>query len=281
MNAALLALLWSLYQDPTFRTGALPVLLSHVTNRSGALLLKNLTWRAILGSWTQPSRQHDIHELLLYIMPRISPPEFSGMWQTRRLEDTGIAVCGSAHTTLPITLDVPNEARGLQHCVQEWHSQHYHTAFTSECPTVCLHLSRYRHDAAGHPCKDNQPLPDWCDTLRLPLFRTPHTLEVSLTRSVPWRCTSVSNCIGGTIACSLDRGKMHGSLMTTVRLSLFRLPKHWHSRPTRIFFGADALRSCAHMEIDDSSCTLAVHAAIRGRATERGTKCAHPQRCRS
>ena len=126
MNAALLALLWSLYQDPTFRTGALPVLLSHVTNRSGALLLKNLTWRAILGSWTQPSRQHDIHELLLYIMPRISPPEFSGMWQTRRLEDTGIAVCGSAHTTLPITLDVPNEARGLQHCVQEWHSQHYH-----------------------------------------------------------------------------------------------------------------------------------------------------------
>ena len=35
---------------------------------------------------------------------------------------------------------------------------------------VCLHLPRYRRNARGGFCKDTQPLPDWLETVRLPVF---------------------------------------------------------------------------------------------------------------
>ena len=101
MTAALLALLWSLYQDPTFNAGPLAVLYRHIALRPNAPLLKNLTWTAVLGNWAQPNRQHDMHELLLHIMPRLNPLEFQGAWQTRRLEETVIVICSSAATALP------------------------------------------------------------------------------------------------------------------------------------------------------------------------------------
>ena len=113
-------------------------------------------------------------------MPRLNPLEFQGVGQTRRLEETGIVICSSAATVLPVTLDVPDEARGLQHCVQAWHSQQYRTALTAERPVLsCLHLSRYRRDARDRLSKDVQPLPDWFETIRLPVFCTPHALAVT------------------------------------------------------------------------------------------------------
>ena len=75
-----------------------------------------MIWRGILGNWAQPNRQHDMHELLLHVMPRLQLGEVQGTWQTGRLEETGTIVCNSADTALPITLDIPCVGRGLQQC---------------------------------------------------------------------------------------------------------------------------------------------------------------------
>ena len=123
MNAALLVLLWALYQDPTFNAGPLAANHRSLALGPATFLLKNMIWKALLGNGAQPNRQHDMHELLPHLMPRLRLDEVKETWQTCRLEDAGVVICNSADTTLPITLDVPCEVRGLQHCVQSWHSQ--------------------------------------------------------------------------------------------------------------------------------------------------------------
>ena len=116
MNAALFAISWALYQDPTFDTGPVAAIHRSLALRPTTLLLQNMIWRGILGNWAQPNRQHDMHELLLHVMPRLQLGEVQGTWQTGRLEETGTIVCNSADTALPITLDIPCVGRGLQQC---------------------------------------------------------------------------------------------------------------------------------------------------------------------
>ncbi|CAE7668683.1 unnamed protein product [Symbiodinium sp. CCMP2592] len=130
--------------------------LSLFRHTSDLRLMRNMCWTMLLGDWA-----------------------FSGLWQTRRLEDTGTVICASSNALLPVTIDLPLEARGLQHCVQEWSAQHYHTAFDGNLPhLICLHLSRYRRDdERGIFSKDDQALPDWSEVIRIPQFATSHDIQ--------------------------------------------------------------------------------------------------------
>ena len=114
-----------------------------------------------------------MHELLLHIMPRLRLDEVKGTWQTRRLEDTGIVICNSADTTLPITLDIPCEVRGLQHCVQSWHSQHYRTALIADHPTIVVSICPGTGVMQG-AASAKTPV----ETVRPPVFCTPDALSV-------------------------------------------------------------------------------------------------------
>ncbi|CAE7361477.1 unnamed protein product [Symbiodinium sp. CCMP2592] len=179
MNTALIALLWAIgCHDPT-RSGSLSSLYQCLTARSDLRLMRNMCWTMLLGNWARPNQQHDMHEFLLHLMPRVRLEAFSGLWQTRRLEDTGTVICASSNALLPVTLDLPLEARGLQHCVQEWSAQHYHTAFNGNMPhLICLHLSRYRRDdERGIFSKDDQALPDWSEVIRIPQFAMSHDIQ--------------------------------------------------------------------------------------------------------
>ncbi|CAE7272223.1 unnamed protein product [Symbiodinium sp. CCMP2592] len=153
--------------------------LSLFRHTSDLRLMRNMCWTMLLGNWARPNQQHDMHEFLLHLMPRVRLEAFSGLWQTRRLEDTGTVICASSNALLPVTIDLPLEARGLQHCVQEWSAQHYHTAFDGNLPhLICLHLSRYRRDAErGIFSKDDQALPDWSEVIRIPQFATSHDIQ--------------------------------------------------------------------------------------------------------
>ncbi|CAE7250752.1 unnamed protein product [Symbiodinium sp. CCMP2592] len=179
MNTAFIALLWALGSYDPARSGSLCSLYQCLTARSDLRLMRNMCWTMLLGNWARPNQQHDMHEFLLHLMPRVRLEAFSGLWQTRRLEDTGTVVCASSSALLPVTVDLPLEARGLQHCVQEWSARHYHTAFDGTMPhLLCLHLSRYRRDdERGILSKDDQALPDWSEVLRIPQFATSHDLQ--------------------------------------------------------------------------------------------------------
>ncbi|CAE7723534.1 unnamed protein product [Symbiodinium sp. CCMP2592] len=179
MNTAFIALLWALGCYDPARSGSLCSLYQCLTARSDLRLMRNMCWTMLLGNWARPNQQHDMHEFLLHLMPRVRLEAFSGLWQTRRLEDTGTVVCASSSALLPVTVDLPLEARGLQHCVQEWSARHYHTAFDGTMPhLLCLHLSRYRRDdERGILSKDDQALPDWSEVLRIPQFATSHDLQ--------------------------------------------------------------------------------------------------------
>ncbi|CAE7677705.1 unnamed protein product [Symbiodinium sp. CCMP2592] len=179
MNTAFIALLWALGCYDPARSGSLCSLYQCLTARSDLRLMRNMCWTMLLGNWARPNQQHDMHEFLLHLMPRVRLEAFSGLWQTRRVEDTGTVVCASSSALLPVTVDLPLEARGLQHCVQEWSAQHYHTAFEGTLPhLLCLHLSRYRRDdERGILSKDDQALPDWSEVLRIPQFATSHDLQ--------------------------------------------------------------------------------------------------------
>ena len=134
----------------------------------------------LLGPWAQPHRQHDMHEFLLHLMPRLRLPAVRGGWQFRRLEEEGIVVCEQSSTVTPITIDVPEEARGLQHSIQAWHSRHYRAALYESGPELkCIQLSRFRQRHGGASVKDVQALPDLMEVLRIPLFRSSSDLRVT------------------------------------------------------------------------------------------------------
>ena len=123
MNASALALLWSIHFTARPQLGRLAPLFQQLKAGSAVLLTRSMVWTMILGPWAQPNRQHDMHELLVHLVPRLQLPAVRGEWQFRRLEAAGVAICEQASTVYPITLDVPEEARGLQHCIQAWHSR--------------------------------------------------------------------------------------------------------------------------------------------------------------
>ena len=116
--------------------GLLAQLQQQLEVRCAFLLMRCMVWTMLLGPWDQPHRQHDMHEFLLHLMPRLRLPAVRGGWQFRRLEEEGIVVCEQFSTVTPITIDVPEEARGLQHCIQAWHSRHYRAALYDSSPDL-------------------------------------------------------------------------------------------------------------------------------------------------
>ncbi|CAE7795363.1 unnamed protein product [Symbiodinium sp. CCMP2592] len=195
-------------------------------------LMRNMCWTMLLGNWERPDQQHDMHEFLLHLMPRARLEAFSGLWQTRRLEDTGIVICASSSALLPVTVDLPSEARGLQHCVQEWFARHYRTAFEGTMPRIlCLHLSRYRRDARGILSKDDQALPDWSEVLRIPQFATTHDLQKH------WRPYQVC-------AMALHYGP-------TLHQGHYRCLTRWGQNPVRVWLHDDN-RAAAPLSLSDS-----------------------------
>ena len=180
MNASALALLWSIHFTARPQLGRLAPLFQQLKAGSAVLLMRSMVWTMILGPWAQPNRQHDMHELLVHLVPRLQLPAVRGEWQFRRLEAAGVAICEQASTVYPITLDVPEEARGLQHCIQAWHSRHYHAALSGHAPAlICLHLSRFRQRPGGAIVKDVQTLPDMHEVIRLPCFENSSELRVN------------------------------------------------------------------------------------------------------
>ena len=182
MNATLLALLWSIPHshrpDAPAHYGGLAGMHQLAQVRCSFDLHKQMGWRFLIGQWTQPFQQHDAHEFLLYLLPRLRLRCLYGFWAMRRLDDAGVTTCDSSSTDVPITLDLPVDARGLQHCIQEWHSQHYRTALTSAPPMLILQLRRFRYDSCGRVSKDFQALDDLSANMRMPVFLSSHDLVV-------------------------------------------------------------------------------------------------------
>ena len=197
MNASALALLWSIHLTARPQLGRLAPLFQQLKAGSAVLLMRSMVWTMILGPWAQPNRQHDMHELLVHLMPRLKLPAVGGEWQFRRLEAAGVAICEQASTVSPITLDVPEEARGLQHCIQAWHSRHYRAALSGHAPAlICLHLSRFRQRLGGAIVKDVQALADMLEVIRLPCFENSSELRVSW---IPYEVCAAALHFGPTV----------------------------------------------------------------------------------
>ena len=197
MNASALALLWSIHLTARQQLGRLAPLFQQLKAGSAVLLMRSMVWTMILGPWAQPNRQHDMHELLVHLMPRLKLPAVGGEWQFRRLEAAGVAICEQASTVSPITLDVPEEARGLQHCIQAWHSRHYRAALSGHAPAlICLHLSRFRQRLGGAIVKDVQALTDMLEVIRLPCFENSSEL---LVRWIPYEVCAAAPHFGPTV----------------------------------------------------------------------------------
>ena len=125
-----------------------------------------------------------------------------GLCDARIPDDAGVTTCDSSSTDMPIIIDLPADARGLQHCIQEWHSQHYRTALTSAPPMLILQLRRFRYDSCGRVFEDFQALDDLREVVRMPVFTSSHDLVV---RWKPYQvraalCTLVKLLPGDTIA---------------------------------------------------------------------------------
>ena len=181
----------------------LPATFQHADNR---LLnaLKALGFN-LLG-WRRPERQHDVAELIDFLVPRLCPSQAHHTWSAKTAHEGGVhqvdgAALSKCLSLSNLTIDNPD----LQVLVNQWYQQAEAHALDSTVPWLFLQLPRSSRDEQGNITKNHKPIiiPK---VLQLPVFESPHTLEP---RWQPYHL----------IACILH----HGPLLTSGHYSVLSI----------------------------------------------------------
>ena len=125
------------------------------------------TWKALLQGWRRPAQQHDVTELMSFVMDQNSPL-VAGEWQAR-CEEPGRDIIWDRGSTSPfISLDIQGK-HSLREALISWHEQHYRHAFAAAPILLAIQLGRFRHN--GRRTVKIRPPCDIPPALELPFFR--------------------------------------------------------------------------------------------------------------
>ena len=169
LNSVATALRWSMLSSGgnprTF--GSLGPALAVLSRLRTLELFAHATWKELLRGWRRPAQQHDVTELMSFIMDSTAP-HAAGEWQARCLEQGRGAICDRGATSPFMSLDIQNMT-ALGDAIMSWRTQHYRHALSRPPILLAIQLGRFRHNGR-RTVKIRTP----CDIpllLELPEFR--------------------------------------------------------------------------------------------------------------
>ena len=148
-NSAVHAFLWMGYIfmhragfDSTMTFGQLASQCLLLLRLEATSLLQLLPWRSLLQRWKPIlDRQQDAAEFLAHVLNLAKPPAYDGQWQSRYMIGRLSFVADRGHCFQPLALEIHSD--GLQASIQQWHQQHYISAFMQAPAMLYLQLKRY------------------------------------------------------------------------------------------------------------------------------------------
>ena len=169
LNSVAIALHWSMISSGGNSSdfGSLGPALAVLSRLRTLELFTHATWKELLHGWRRPAQQHDVTELMSFIMDPNSHHAV-GEWQARCLEPGRDVICDRGSTSPFISLDIQNMP-ALGEALASWHAQHYRRALSSPPVLLAIQLGRFRYNGR-RTIKIRTP----CDIplmLELPVFR--------------------------------------------------------------------------------------------------------------
>ena len=169
LNSVAVALHWSMISsggNPR-HFGSLGPALAVLSRLRTLELPTHATWKELLQAWRRPAQQHDVTELMSFIIDPDSHHAV-GEWQARCLAPGRDVICDRGSTSPFISLDIQDRP-ALGEALASWHEQHYRRALSSPPIFLAIQLGRFQHNGR-RTIKIRTP----CDiplTLDFPVFR--------------------------------------------------------------------------------------------------------------
>ena len=99
------------------------------------------TWKALLQGWRRPMQQHDVTELMSFVMDPRSRLVV-GEWQARCIEPGHDTICDRGFTSPFVSFEIRGHAT-LQDALTAWHEQHYRHALCDPPKLLAIQLGRF------------------------------------------------------------------------------------------------------------------------------------------
>ena len=99
------------------------------------------TWKALLQGWRRPTQQHDVTELMSFVMDPRSRLVV-GEWQARCIEPGHDTICDRGLTSPFISFAIRGHTT-LQDALTAWHEQHYRHALCAPPKLLAIQLGRF------------------------------------------------------------------------------------------------------------------------------------------
>ena len=139
--------------------GSLRTAMAVLTRMKAVELATQAAWKALLQGWRRPAQQHDVTELMSFVMGQ-SSRLVVGEWQARCVEQGHDTVCDRGSTAPFIGLDIQGKY-SLREALESWHAQHYKHALSMPPTLLAIQLgpgtmggepSKYALLVTSHPC---------------------------------------------------------------------------------------------------------------------------------
>ena len=195
MNHTVLCLLWCqicLGLPDFFMSPLLKNIQTSLKNYPVMALMQHMPWTCLISDWVNPNRQHDAVEFAAHVLQRLRWGQTMGQWEARILVSNSVQIRDRRTTQSPISLPLNPGEPSLNASVQLWHSQAAIHALRNRVPLVCLHLLRFQQAPGGRWVKDQREL-QWQDTVLVPCFQNPHSLEILW---LPYKVVAISLHVG-------------------------------------------------------------------------------------
>ena len=186
LNSTLIALAWTLLQAQlhgTLHQALVPALsfLAQVPpgrHTTSTQVLNHLPLLTKLQAWSNLHVQHDVAELVTYLLPRLHQQGFQGSWEARCKVADITRVTDSGTTLAPVTLALhAGEQLILQSMIDQWHAQASVHALAQSTHIVCLQIPRFIWEA-GVMRPDHRPLLGYQCLVHMPIFNAPDVPHV-------------------------------------------------------------------------------------------------------
>ncbi|CAE7347061.1 unnamed protein product [Symbiodinium sp. KB8] len=136
-------------------------------------VLNHLPLLTKLQAWNNLHIQHDVAELVAYLLPRLHQQGFQGSWEARCRTEDVIHVTDRGTALAPVILSLhAGEQLILQSMIDQWHAQASVHALTQQTPIVCLQIPRFIWEA-GVMRRDHRSLLGYQCLVHMPIFDSP------------------------------------------------------------------------------------------------------------
>ena len=113
-------------------------------NAAGSFNARQLFAYHLLG-WRRPEQQHDVAELIQYLLPKLAASSVAGGVELRQLQPADLyRQLDSPLTQCVVLPAMPRHTADLQALINFWHTQDIMHALTAAHPRLLLQFPRFR-----------------------------------------------------------------------------------------------------------------------------------------